>query len=739
MINNTDINPNNEKENQSQEAEERSNESRQTQVIDGRQTAILESDHKVQTHDRVTETIDLRQTEIIDKNETAQRSKIDVGDRIGSGFVIGKLLTDASGEADIHLCKKDDKTYVAKLYRRSYQPDEKMMEKITSLNSPYVMPIIERGYHLERYFEILPYYREGTLFDNMQKITQDFIKNVVVFEVNEGLKAIHDLDFTHNDIKPHNLFLSDDRKHIIIGDFGILRDLRGRTYVTKVGVSMTYMYAAPEADEATSKKVDYFAFGMTLLHIGFGKDPFLGLSDKKVRMLLINYTQHIPDEIDSQLADLIAKLIKNSPSERLDYEGVNKWIKDNNVYFNARKETSHTEDDSVRINEYRFKSGGTEYRLKDMISLTETLADHWEDAIIHYENFLIHEAIKPYNASLFLELKKTYEHYQNENNRGLFVLLHQLNPKLDFVFKAINYVDFAGFIDHLMAQYPKYDKDVIDKDLLLTVLDGHGNLKKNPGIKNIIADIFKTYQEKDDQRDALVNAFKPTPKIYIQGKVYDTIQSFTQHLFDKKGNAIVYSLESKPHYFYPLFLEPYDLDETKIQLIIKEKDLYKRLLMFSFIVNGSFTLTLGNHVIRQFADLVFLAKHAYAEEDMKEMEFINMLFEQGYAQLIHQFDPSTDAKLITLVASYMNPMTKCAALYFFTDQDASYHGAKTVSDIAFMVSQSEDPLKRSDDIINDEIFYLWLTSKGYQVENDLPKTGIEKPTIKTKISRGKKS
>lgn len=713
---------------------------RTTQVVDNRQTETLDQYEQTSVDQRVTQAMDHRETEAFETtssrntqdNYGVKRTKIDAGDIIGTGYVVGDLLTDSSGEADIHKCSKDRITYVAKIYKRSYSVDLSVKEKISQIDSPYVMKIIESGFHNGRHFEIIPYYKNGTLFDNLETLDINFIKNTVVFEVNEGLKAIHDVDMSHNDIKPHNIFITDDNKHVVIGDFGILKDLQGRTYVTKTGVSMTLMYAAPEADESTSKMVDYFAFGMTLLHIGFRRDPFVGLVNKKVRMLLLNYAQRIPEEIDNQLADLIAKLIKHAPYERLDYQGVHKWVVNKSAYLNARNEINQRSSKYDTLsNVYTFKANGVEMKLSTVESLTETLNDNWNDALKHYNSFLIPEAIKATNAELYLELKEIYEKNKNNSNIGLFFTLHRLNPELDFVYIDEEFGDFAGYINHLISHYPSYNPDLINIDILENVIVGHGINKKSPDVLLRLQEIFKTISDKDLIVDAIINTFKPIEKVFINKTIYEDLVEFSKYMFDNHGEPVIFDLESNIRFFYNMLLKPYKIEEEKLNKLINEENRFYRYCLFSYTISNKFNINAKVGTITSFYDFINLAKKAYLEKKEKLVSYLEKFMHKNYHRLIHEIESGNNIELLDKVDTYSNKYSKLACLYFFTDQHAKLNQhISSLQDIVDMLSNvdREELITLSTDFLTDEIFMIWLNSKGYSSDS------IEKFIRKTEES-----
>ena len=68
------------------------------------------------------------------------------------------------------------------------------------------------------------------------------LKNLVIPSVAEGLKALHDAGILHKDLKPGNMMIADDDRHIVLIDFGISSVTAGRDLTTTHSVypSMNY-------------------------------------------------------------------------------------------------------------------------------------------------------------------------------------------------------------------------------------------------------------------------------------------------------------------------------------------------------------------------------------------------------------------------------------------------------------------------------------------------------------------
>ena len=86
----------------------------------------------------------------------------------------------------------------------------------------------------------------------------------------QGLRALHELDFMHRDVKPNNIFLR-SRTDLVLGDFG-LAVVRGYSeYSSEVGAAY---YQAPELVDGRQKtydvEVDWWSFGIVVVDVTHG-------------------------------------------------------------------------------------------------------------------------------------------------------------------------------------------------------------------------------------------------------------------------------------------------------------------------------------------------------------------------------------------------------------------------------------------------------------------------------------
>ena len=87
-----------------------------------------------------------------------------------------------------------------------------------------------------------------------------------------GIKFLHDNDIIHRDIKCDNIFINGNTGNIIIGDFGLAKNMENNITKTILG---TPEFMAPEIyNECYDKRIDIYSFGMALLEITSGKTPY---------------------------------------------------------------------------------------------------------------------------------------------------------------------------------------------------------------------------------------------------------------------------------------------------------------------------------------------------------------------------------------------------------------------------------------------------------------------------------
>lgn len=434
---------------------ESSNENNEEKTTEGRITEGRATEAIIKNDNIDTSKVDLLQGKVTEGIETdKEKSFCELVELRGvkvegtkKGIYIIEEFLSKSGEADIYKCKKEgeeDKIYVLKLYSDRTNFDKEKRNNIIEFLSKkheYVISLVDYGIYKNRSFDIYPYYKQGSI-NNIKKQGQEekieFLKNIVIPQLNKGLKEIHKENIIHRDIKPENIFISDYKEKIIIGDFGIssivIQNKKGR--VTKTDTK-TPGYTPPEAyNRLIGNYTDYYAMGIVLLEILKGFDIFSGYSDEQIFKATI--TGEIPylnkekfenvisnsNDID-KIEGLIVGLTLDNYKERWDFEKVEKWcenkielpiiVRDNVVIFSK----------TMRFNNVE---------AKDLKTLGNALTKRWYTS---KEQIYRHNIAKFLEEEAYFDLSGKLDDIINDTDSFLTINA-KLNDKKDIgTFKTI--------------------------------------------------------------------------------------------------------------------------------------------------------------------------------------------------------------------------------------------------------------------------------------------------------------
>lgn len=167
----------------------------------------------------------------------------------------------------------------------------------------------------------MQYADDGDLFQkiiNHQKkgswFKEEYIWKIFIMVV-RGLKALHDLEIMHRDLKSANVFLNKDNSGLL-GDMNVSKVAEKGLSYTQTG---TPYYASPEVwrDEAYDVKSDIWSLGCVLYEMITLKPPFRaenmqGLYKKVLRG---NYPK-ISKQYSTDIQTVVRSLLQVSPKKR---------------------------------------------------------------------------------------------------------------------------------------------------------------------------------------------------------------------------------------------------------------------------------------------------------------------------------------------------------------------------------------------------------------------------------------
>jgi serine/threonine protein kinase len=367
-----------------------------------------------------------------------------------------------SGESEIFLVSNNGDSFVFKYYYSQYKPKDEILSKLKGLKHPDIICLIDHGYHLGRFFEISEYAQGGTLQEIMPVDSITKVKEIVS-ETIEALNYCHSHGIIHRDIKPENIFYrTPDKTDIVIGDFGIASNVREGEKDVLTTLARTNLYAAPELFSSIAgktiieKSVDYYAFGITLLHLWFGRNPFEDIDEYSVMRLKTEGRIVFPDDIDKDVEKLIKGLITVNPLDRWAYDEVKRWLKGEDVKVNYQ---------TIQFNYNPYAFGiidGKQIVVINPKDLAYYLEKYPEKGEGHLYRNTIANWIKPVDPGLYNELMDIVENdYPRDKIAGLAKAIYILDTEKPF--KVLNNIKLSTQEDialHFEQHFEHYEKDL---------------------------------------------------------------------------------------------------------------------------------------------------------------------------------------------------------------------------------------------------------------------------------------
>ena len=161
-----------------------------------------------------------------------------------------------------------------------------------SLNHTGIIKIYDSFQYNNKFYTVMDYCKGGELNTYLKEkkfLSEKESKNIFK-QIYNAVKYIHSQNIIHRDLKPNNiLFKDEDKKNIVLIDFGISGYKNGKNYdKIKVG---TFRFVPPEILEGnfeSNTKLDIWSMGLILYRMIFGKYPFEGKNDEEIGWKILN-------------------------------------------------------------------------------------------------------------------------------------------------------------------------------------------------------------------------------------------------------------------------------------------------------------------------------------------------------------------------------------------------------------------------------------------------------------------
>ena len=381
--------------------------------------------------------------------------RIDTGATIAGSYILNSSLSNDGKQAEIFLAKKWGKNYVVKVYKNGWHQNARIKDYLLSVNHPNIAPVIECGDYNGNYFEIYEYYNQGTL-EEENSLSVQSISKIIVPSINEGLRELHKNGILHCDIKPSNLFYSNEKDRIIIGDCGIsgFTNNKGNMIDSFRG---TPEYAPPVRSHMWiaeySPAYDYGAFGLVLCRLVLGYSLFDGCSEEAIAKAWLDGIK-LPSAITGRIETLIKGLINPNENERWNYNEVKRWCEGEYMrtkgrgFYSVRQKRKNEKKPLVFG---RFDNDIL--KVSNLNQLAKAIRGHWEQATrVIKRNELIDFLRQFIDEKPDIVSKTQILAREHDVDAAVFKLLCLLDPNSeDICFCGEVYISVSDYIAHLYS------------------------------------------------------------------------------------------------------------------------------------------------------------------------------------------------------------------------------------------------------------------------------------------------
>ncbi|UCF64583.1 MAG: protein kinase [bacterium] len=177
----------------------------------------------------------------------------------------------------------------------------------------------------------MAYYEGESLRQKIKKGPIPFDEALnIFFQIAQGIKAAHEENIIHRDIKPGNIIIT-DKGELKIVDFGLAK-LAGVDLTKSTSSKGTAAYMCPEQirQQKVDHRCDIWALGIVLYELLTGKLPFKGDYPEPMMYAIVNeepkplsdYLKNVPELLQA----IVDKLLKKNPQER--YQNISDLLLD---------------------------------------------------------------------------------------------------------------------------------------------------------------------------------------------------------------------------------------------------------------------------------------------------------------------------------------------------------------------------------------------------------------------------
>ncbi len=464
------------------------------------------------------------------------------------------VISKSTGEAEIYLLSRCGKKCVFKLYYPNFKPKEDVVKQLKQINHGDIINVLDYGYYHDRFFEIMDFAEGGTLDKYLPIKDVARIKQVVA-EIINAFKFCHAHGIIHKDIKPQNIYCKNvDGSDILIGDFGISSILETGMSRHLTSQSLTVGYAAPEMYGVGGKayvgqEVDYYALGISIIHIWDGKNPFDDLNIHAISNLTTSGKVHIPGDMPREMQNLVKGLITVDYTKRWGYDEIQRCLKGDDVPI-------HFQIKEINYPPYQFGGNETAATAEELAGILKGSFDKGKK---HLYSGKLSAWVNLFNQGLAVDLDRiTEDDYPTAQVAGLQKAIYILNPDEPFARGGKEYRSAAELATALEEGFPQYTTELADTNhSFYLYLEAHDAEKEAGTFRKY----FTTFSAKK-ALNTIILELRGRESLLLGGELFFSPEELLKY---KDKQFLVYQLQD-PESLVSLWIEGSSFKEIKSQL-----------------------------------------------------------------------------------------------------------------------------------------------------------------------------
>ena len=191
---------------------------------------------------------------------------------------------------------------------------------LAKINSANVITIFDFGFEDSVPFLVTEFIEGNTLAELLETVGHfpwDICLHILQ-QITAGVQAIHRHNLIHQDIKPENIFIS-NQGEVKLGDLGFSVSLADK----EKQVQGTPAYLPPEVilESEMDFRGDLYALGLVAFEMLTGDNPFAADDMQTIFNRIVNLQPRsvngIRPDVPPEFSEIVAKLMKRDPAERI--------------------------------------------------------------------------------------------------------------------------------------------------------------------------------------------------------------------------------------------------------------------------------------------------------------------------------------------------------------------------------------------------------------------------------------